>query len=49
MTLATADARGRPRARMVLLKQADERGFTFYTNLESAKARELAARPHAAW
>ena len=48
MTLATADARGRPRARMVLLKQADARGFTFYTNLESAKARELAARPHAA-
>ena len=48
MTLATVDARGRPRARMVLLKLADERGFTFYTNQRSAKARELAARPHAA-
>jgi pyridoxamine 5'-phosphate oxidase len=48
MTLATVDARGRPRARMVLLKQADASGFTFYTNLESAKARELAKRPHAA-
>src|SRR5262245_47061651 len=48
MTLATVDARGRPRARMVLLKQADARGFTFYTNLASAKARELAARPDAA-
>ena len=48
MTLATVDARGRPRARMVLLKQADARGFTFYTNLRSAKGRELAGRPQAA-
>ena len=48
MTLATVDALGRPRARMVLLKRADERGFTFYSNLRSAKARELAGRPHAA-
>jgi pyridoxamine 5'-phosphate oxidase len=48
MTLATVDARGRPRARMVLLKQADGRGLSFYTNLESAKARELAAVPRAA-
>jgi pyridoxamine 5'-phosphate oxidase len=48
MTLATVDARGRPRARMVLLKQADPHGFTFYTNLDSAKARELAGRPQAA-
>jgi len=48
MTLATVDALGRPRARMVLLKRADERGFTFYSNLRSAKSRELAARPHAA-
>ena len=48
MTLATVDALGRPRARMVLLKRADERGLTFYSNLRSAKARELAVRPHAA-
>jgi len=48
MTLATADRRGRPRARMVLFRAADQDGVTFYTNLESAKARELAARPDAA-
>ena|SRR5437763_2975392 len=48
MTLATVDARGRPRARMVLLKNTGPSGFTFYTNLASAKARELMARPEAA-
>src|SRR5262249_44626269 len=48
MTLATSDARGRPSARMVLLKGADARGFTFYTNFESRKARELAENPYAA-
>lgn len=48
MTLATADATGRPSARMVLLKDFDRRGFTFYTNLESRKADELAANPRAA-
>ena len=48
MTLATVDARGRPRARMVLLKHADRRGFTFYTNQRSAKARELGLAPAAA-
>ena len=48
MTLATVDARGRPRARMVLLKRADESGLTFFTNRDSAKGRELAARPVAA-
>jgi pyridoxamine 5'-phosphate oxidase len=48
MTLATADAEGRPSARMVLLKSADERGFTFFTGYESRKGRELAANPRAA-
>ena len=41
MTLATVDADGLPNARMVLLKGFDERGFVFYTNLDSAKGREL--------
>jgi pyridoxamine 5'-phosphate oxidase len=47
MCLATTDAAGRPRARMVLLKSLDERGFVFYTNLESAKANDLKAHPRA--
>ena len=46
--LATADAEGMPNIRMVLLKGADERGFVFYTGMESAKAREMAANPRAA-
>jgi pyridoxamine 5'-phosphate oxidase len=48
MCLATADADGFPSARMVLLKGADERGFTFYTNYESRKGEELEENPHAA-
>ena len=48
MTLATADAEGRPSARTVLLKSADERGFVFFTNYESRKGRELAANARAA-
>ena len=48
VALATADAAGRPDVRMVLLKEADARGFVFYTNLESAKGEELAANPSAA-
>jgi pyridoxamine 5'-phosphate oxidase len=46
--LATADARGRPSVRMVLVKGVDERGFLFFTNRESRKARELAENPAAA-
>lgn len=48
MTVATVDADGLPDARMVLLKDVGPDGFTFYTNLESAKGRELAANPRAA-
>src|SRR5215210_4842698 len=48
MTLATADAEGRPSARIVLLKAVDERGFAFFTNYESRKGRELATNSHAA-
>ncbi len=48
MTLATADAAGRPSARVVLLKNIDERGLTFFTDYRSRKARELAANPRAA-
>jgi pyridoxamine 5'-phosphate oxidase len=48
MTLATVDAAGQPAARTVLLKGLDQRGLTFFTNLESRKARELAANPKAA-
>ncbi|MCK5424171.1 MAG: pyridoxamine 5'-phosphate oxidase [Emcibacter sp.] len=47
VALATADAQGRPSVRMVLLKAADERGFTFYTNLESRKGKELAENSYA--
>ena len=48
MSLATVDASGLPDVRMVLLKDADPRGFVFYSNVESAKGRELAANPKAA-
>ena len=48
MTLATADANGKPSARTVLLKGADERGFAFFTNYESRKGRELTENPRAA-
>jgi pyridoxamine 5'-phosphate oxidase len=46
--LATADASGRPSVRFVLVKLIDERGLAFFTNLQSTKARQLAAQPHAA-
>ena len=48
MTLATTAPDGRPSARAVLLKGFDERGFVFYTNLESRKSTELLANPYAA-
>ncbi len=48
MTLATVSAEGHPRARIVLLKDFDDRGFVFYTNHTSAKGQELLAHPHAA-
>ncbi len=48
VALATATPDGRPSVRMVLLKSADARGFTFFTGYESRKGRELDANPHAA-
>jgi pyridoxamine 5'-phosphate oxidase len=48
MTLATVSAEGRPSARIVLLKDADEDGLVFYTNLRSRKAREALAQTHVA-
>ncbi len=48
VTLATADDRGRPSARMVLLRGADHRGFAFFTNYNSRKGRELRANAYAA-
>ncbi|HHN66802.1 MAG TPA: pyridoxamine 5'-phosphate oxidase [Thermopetrobacter sp.] len=48
MALATVDENGLPDVRMVLLKDFDEKGFVFYTNMESAKGRQLAANPRAA-
>lgn len=48
VAVATANADGQPAVRMVLLKDYDERGFVFYTNLESNKGRDLAENPKAA-
>jgi pyridoxamine 5'-phosphate oxidase len=48
MQVATADGRGRPSTRVLLLKGFDEQGFVFYTNLGSRKARELRENPWAA-
>jgi pyridoxamine 5'-phosphate oxidase len=48
VALATATLNGRPSVRMVLLKSADERGFTFFTGYESRKGQELETNPHAA-
>jgi pyridoxamine 5'-phosphate oxidase len=48
MAVATVDAAGAPNVRMLLLKGVDERGFVFYTHLDSPKGQELAAHPQAA-
>ena len=48
MVLSTVDPDGRPSARYVLLKGVDDRGFVFYTNIESRKAKGLAVHPYAA-
>lgn len=48
MALATVDAEGQPDVRMVLLKDVDARGFTFFSNQESAKGEQLWANPSAA-
>jgi pyridoxamine 5'-phosphate oxidase len=48
MTVSTVGEDGRPSSRYVLLRGLDERGFSFFTNYESAKGRALAQRPYAA-
>ena len=48
MTLATVDGEGRPHCRILLLKGLDERGFTFFTNYDSAKGQQLLVNPFAA-
>ena len=48
MSVATVDTEGRPSSRIVLIKQFDTRGFTWYTNYDSQKGRQLGANPHAA-
>ncbi len=48
MSVATVGADGAPSVRMVLLRGLDERGFVFYTNIDSRKAAELAENPRAA-
>jgi pyridoxamine 5'-phosphate oxidase len=48
MSLATVTPDGRPTARMVLLKQVDAEGFVFFTNYQSAKAKQLEINPYAA-
>ena len=48
MTLATASTEGKPSARIVLMKSADARGFTFFTNYQSRKGQDLQENPRAA-
>ena len=47
MALACTDAQGRPSVRVVLMRGADEKGFSFFTNYESEKGRALTAHPYA--
>jgi pyridoxamine 5'-phosphate oxidase len=48
MSLSTVDSDGKPTSRIVLIKQYDQRGFTWYTNYHSQKGEQLRANPHAA-
>ena len=48
LCVATTDDQGQPHARMVLLRERDERGYCFFTNYESDKGSQLAAQPKAA-
>lgn len=48
MSLSTVDEHARPSSRIVLIKQYDARGFTWYTNYDSQKGRQLLANAHAA-
>jgi pyridoxamine 5'-phosphate oxidase len=48
MSLATVNATGRPSSRIVLIKEFDQRGFSWFTNYDSNKGHDLAANPHAA-
>lgn len=48
VSISTVDAEGRPSSRTVLLKYFDDRGFVFFTNYESKKARQIDANPHVA-
>ena len=48
MSLSTVDANGRPSSRIVLLKDVNQQGFSYFTNYDSRKGQELAANPYAA-
>lgn len=48
MSMASVDASGRPSSRILLIKEFDQRGFTFFTNYDSRKGHDLDANPHAA-
>lgn len=48
MTVSTVNAKGRPSSRILLIKEFDQRGFTFFTNYNSRKGQELIENPHAA-